>query len=97
MKLSLSHFLLLLVISLTSCSQQTKKIIEESGENNSIEKKIYHVIKDDPTIKHGSYRQYWNGDLATTGFYKMGRKDSVWKRYDSRGSVVSKKTYTENK
>ena len=97
MKLFISHLLLLLVISIPSFSQQTKKIVEESGEKYSKVKKIYYVLTDDQTIKHGPYQLYFTGKLTITGFYKMDKKDSVWQRYDTKGSVVSRKIYTENK
>ena len=97
MKLSLSPLLILLFIAIKSFSQQTKEVIEESGEKYSKVKLKYSVLNDNPTIKHGPYKFYFTGKLAISGFYKMDKKDSVWQRYDSKGSVVSKKIFTENK
>ena len=97
MKLSLTPLLILLFIAIRSFSQQTKEVTEEYGEKYSRVKVKCSVLKDNPTIKHGRYQFYFTGKLAISGFYKMDKKDSVWQRYDSKGSVVSKKIYTDNK
>jgi TonB family protein len=97
MKLSLSPLLILLFIAIKSFSQQTKEVVEKSGSKFNKEKKVYYVLKENNTVKHGPYKHYYNGNLAVTGFYKQDKKDSVWQRNDSRGSIVSKKIYTENK
>jgi TonB family protein len=97
MKLSLTPLLILLFIAIKSFSQQTKEVTEEYGEKYSRVKVKCSVLKDNSTIKHGHYQFYFTGKLAISGFYKMDKKDSVWQRYDSKGSVVSKKIYTDNK
>lgn len=97
MKLSLTPLLILLFIAFKSFSQQTKEVVEESGDKyNRVELK-YSVLKDNPSIKHGPYKFYSGGKLAISGFYKMDKKDSVWYRYNSKGAIVSKKLYADNK
>ncbi len=97
MKLSLTPLLILLFIAIKSFSQETKEVTEEYGEKYSRVKVKYSVLKDNPTIKSGPYKFYFTGKLAISGFYKMDKKDSVWQRYDSKGSVVSKKIYSDHK
>jgi len=97
MKLSLSPLLILLFIAIKSFSQQTKEVTEEYGDKYSRVKVKYSVLKDNPTIKHGPYQFYFTGKLAISGFYKMDKKDSVWQRYNYKGSVLSKKIFTDNK
>jgi len=96
MKLSLSPLLILLFIAIKSFSQQTKEVVERSGSKYNKEKKVYNVLKENKTVKHGPYQQYYNDILIVSGFYKLDKKDSLWQRNDYRGAVVSKKTYTEN-
>jgi TonB family protein len=97
MKLSLTPLLILLFIAIKSFTQETKKVTEGYGDGSSKVKEIYYVLKDDRAVKQGPYQRYFTDKLQITGFYKMGKKDSVWQRYHHRGSVVSKKMYTENR
>jgi TonB family protein len=97
MKLSLTPLLILLFIAIKSFSQETKEIVEVSGEKYSNRKTVYHVLLENILAKHGAYEEYLNDKLIVNGFYKMDKKDSVWQRYNNRGSLLSKKTYTDNK
>jgi TonB family protein len=94
MKLTVGPLLILLFIAIRSFSQETKKVVE--GTNDRV-KMIYHVLKENKQVKHGPYEQYYNGVLVISGFYKMDKKDSVWQLYNSKGTVLSRKTYAENK
>lgn len=94
MKLSLTPLLILLFIAIKSFSQETKEIVKRSGDK---EKKVYTVLKENKTIKHGLYKQYYYDNLVVSGFYKMDKKDSVWERYTSKGSVLSKRIYSDGK
>lgn len=96
MKLSLTPLLILLFIAIKSFSQETKEIVEVSGERYSKKKIVYHVLLDNILAKHGLYEEYVNDKLTISGFYKMDKKDSVWQRY-GKNSLLSKKTYTDNK
>jgi len=97
MKLSLPPLLILLFIAIRSFAQETKEVSEQSGEKYNRVKLQYSVLKDNPAIKHGPYLRYFTDRIQITGFYKMDKKDSIWERYNYRGSIVSKKIYTENK
>ena len=94
MKLSFTPLLILVFIAIKSFAQETKKVVEEPTERVKI---IYYVLKENKKVKQGPFEQYDNGVLAVTGFYKMDKKDSVWQRFSSKGIVLSKKTYTEDK
>jgi TonB family protein len=97
MKLSLAPLLVLLFIGIRSISQETKKVVERSSDlarNMTIK---YYVLKDNRNIKHGPYTYHNNGMLFISGFYKNGKKDSVWQRYNTEGKVIARKRYSENK
>jgi TonB family protein len=57
----------------------------------------YYVLKDNRDIKHGPYEYFSHGKLFTSGFYKNGKKDSVWQRYSMEGKVLAKTEYTDGK
>jgi TonB family protein len=97
MKLSLTPLLILLFIAIKSFSQETKEIVEHSGEKYSNKKIVYHVLLDNILAKHGPYEEYVNDKLVISGFYKMDKKDSIWQRYNHRDLALSKKIYIENK
>ncbi|OQP60387.1 hypothetical protein A3860_33965 [Niastella vici] len=98
MKLSLTPLLILLFIAIKSLAQETKEVNDESGDRYyGIVNLKYDALIDNPTIKHGPYKYYFNYNLATSGFYKLGKKDSVWQRFSTKGLVLSSKMYAENK
>ena len=97
MKLSIAPFLILLFIALKSISQETKKVVERTGDNFSKIEVKYYVLKDHRDIKHGPYEYFLGDRLLISGFYKAGKKDSVWQLYNSNGSVMTRKIFTENK
>jgi len=93
MKLIILPFLSL---CLGSLAQSTKKITNTSGDKYNKEKEIFYVLTTNETVKEGPYEYYWTNSLECTGFYKAGKKDSVWIRY-RRGKVASKRFYQEGK
>jgi TonB family protein len=97
MKPSLAPLLILLFIGIKSISQETKKVVERSRDLTRNMAVKYYVLKDNRDIKHGPWMYYNNDKLFISGFYKNGKKDSVWQRYNTEGKVISQKRYTENK
>lgn len=88
--------LFLFLIINDSAAQKTRYVSETSGGRFNKVTVGYHVLADDRSIKHGSYDVIRNsGGPMLEGFYKMNKKDSVWKRYDSKGQVVCEITYAE--
>lgn len=97
MKLSLAPLLILLLIGIQSISQETKKVVERPEDVTRDMVIKYYVLKDHRDIKHGPYTYYSNGKLFISGYYKNGKKDSIWQRYNTEGNVLAKKEYTDNK
>ena len=97
MKLSLAPLLVLLFIGIRSISQETKKVVERSSDLTRSMTVKYYVLKDNRDIKHGPWTYYNNGKLFISGFYKNGKKDSVWQRYNTEGKVIAQRRYAENK
>lgn len=50
-------------------------------------------MKDNPEIKHGSYKKYKNKKLIEEGFYKENKKDSTWNIYSQKGYLVASGNY----
>lgn len=96
MKLSLAPLLILLFTGIRSTSQETKKVVERSHDNISNWDIKYFVLKDHRDVKHGPFTYYNNGKLFVSGYYKNGKKDSIWHRYDAEGRIVATKRYTDN-
>jgi len=96
MKLSLTPLFILVFIAIKSFSfaQETKRVVEEPAQRVKF---IYYVLKENKKVKQGPFEQYDNDVLSVTGFFKMNKKDSVWQRFSSKGTLLSKKTYTEGK
>jgi TonB family protein len=97
MKFSLAPLLILLFIGIRSISQETKKVVKRANDNISNWKIQYYVLKDHSDTKHGPYTYYNNSKLFISGYYKNGKKDSIWRRYSTEGDIIAQKTYTDNK
>ncbi|WP_159296058.1 PsbP-related protein [Tenacibaculum maritimum] len=69
--------------------------------NKSNEKKEYYETGEIKThanikdgIEHGVYFEYHrNGELSISGIKIKGKKNGLWKRYDSKGKIISAKQY----
>lgn len=90
-------FLALLTISITAGAQKTTKIGEETGEKGAKLKTEYYVLEENIEVKHGNYQKFLNGNLVLDGYYKMNKKDSLWKNISTRSQVLSERSYAENK
>lgn len=83
---------LILIIPVSAFAQKTKKITDKHSDDS---KEIYYVLKDSAQIKHGSYERYNSGEvLVEKGFYKMGKRDSLW--YEYSWTYVSASGYYQN-
>ncbi|MBC7554438.1 MAG: energy transducer TonB [Taibaiella sp.] len=67
--------------------QQTKFIVKQNPLEYNIER--YYALKSDTNVKHGQYKMlnFFGGEPIRTGYYKMNRKDSVWKEFTTFGEV----------
>lgn len=73
--------LLILIIGLSvyTMAQELKKITRRP---DLVTTETYHVLKSDKKIKQGPYRKTIRArqcELVEEGYYKMGKKDSLWK------------------
>jgi periplasmic protein TonB len=84
MKKSILFFIIL--FSSVVFSQETIQI------KNKKTNEVYFVLKSDKKTKHGKYQKF-NSDrkIVTEGYYKNGKKDSLWIHYQSNGHDLSSK------
>ena len=48
-------------------------------------------------LKHGPATFYYRSTIMeSTGFYNMGRKDSIWDFYDDMGKFIQQINYTDS-
>jgi periplasmic protein TonB len=86
--------LLVLVVSLTSWGQQTKKITYKSESPPYNE--TYYVFKDNPEIKHGDYKKTYR-NFSAHGLFDNGKKVGVWEFTGSDGKIEQRIDFTSNK
>jgi TonB family protein len=95
-----ANFFLFLLLAIIACntlfSQDRKKVTENIGDRRSGTKEIYYVSADG-SVKDGSYELIHNGKTRKTGFYKLGKKDSVWESYNNKNVLVARKRYIDGK
>jgi periplasmic protein TonB len=60
-------------------------------------KEIYYVLKSDTTVRHGSYRIVSEGKILIQGYYNMGKRDSLWTRFNQKGKPRYRGYYSEDK
>jgi hypothetical protein len=66
-----------------SFSGNSTSLLKTIQNENPPYKEEYYVLKSDTSIKHGSYNKYaFPKQIVTSGFYKNGKKDSIWTDYN---------------
>lgn len=84
--------------------ESTKKQVKEIYHHKQVVKiipdlKQYGTYKD--TIlyrKNGPYTRYFeSGELECSGYFKDEKKDSLWKYYDNRGTVIKTERWINGK
>lgn len=69
---------------LTSFSQEVKKVTLKSKNPSVIEQ--FYVLKKSKDVKHGEYlKTNYSGDILEKGFFKNGKKDSLWVLLTNKG------------
>jgi antitoxin component YwqK of YwqJK toxin-antitoxin module len=55
----------------------------------------YYVLQTDTNTRHGAYKKFSgiDGKLLESGFYKMGKKDSLWLEFYEGGMLKSQSFY----
>lgn len=83
--------LLWLLLPVMTYAQETKKVVLKTKGGDS---QTYYVLKSAPAVRHGSYQSASSGHVILTGYYKNGKEDSVWTRYDWSGQIVWQGSYS---
>ena len=88
-------FLLFCVIPFVLFGKETRKVIVNYVYPPY--KEIFYVLKSDSAVRHGSYRLVLNGKILIDGFYKSGKKDSLWSGLNEKGKLRFRGSYKENR
>ena len=65
-------------------------------ENGSTKEQFQFYLDQDREIKHGVYRAFYqSGSPQEEGFYKEGRKDSLWSYFNERGHTTLTHSWRE--
>lgn len=96
MKYLLIILTLFISIQANSQEQKTKRIKEKISIDGLSFKLKYYVLETNFSIKHGEYKKYdVINNLAESGYYKMGIKDSIWRTFIC-GKLVGSEGYYVN-
>ena len=77
-------------------AQETVEV--KLNPRNSPDTEIFHVLKSERSTKHGPYKRISNYKkyALEEGFYKMGKKDSVWIEYSFwDGKILTRGKFTD--
>lgn len=93
------RLLSLILLCIGHCSilyaQPTEKITNESGDKWAPMRETYYVLKSDLTTRHGPYELVRKGQPVLKGYYKNGKKDSVWESYGNKNVLLARKWYAD--
>ena len=92
----MSKFLILLIADfpIVLAAKETKKIVRVPYPAFS---ETFYVLKSDTGIRHGSYQAAVSGKVIVSGFYKMGKQDSIWIRYNLKGKIRARGWFNDDK
>jgi len=92
---SLTLILLFTTVTIAVCAQATKKVTVNSGTKYTPLVETYYVLKSDESIRQGPYEfKRKGGNTYVQGFYKNGKKDSLWESfYGAQHVVVARRWY----
>lgn len=83
---------LILIYCCTSYSQKLKEVIEE--DYDLFCRNVYTVLKKEKSVKHGKYNStFVSGNPRLDGFYKFGKKDSLWIYFDPFKPIIASRGY----
>lgn len=97
------HLILLLLLTLIACnsddsgsptgpistSPDTPELGKSSYASGALLAEFQFYLDRDRPIKHGAYRAFYeSGPLQMQGFYREGRKDSIWSHFDENGRTT---------
>jgi hypothetical protein len=87
--------LLLSLIPFVLVGKETRKVTVEYFYPTY--KEIFYVLKSDSSVRHGSYSLIVNKKILIRGFYKNGKRDSIWTQQDVNGILRYKGFFSEDK
>lgn len=88
--ISIIFFFLFLFTGLEIFAQETKLVVEKDKVKGSKGREEYHVLASNNAVKHGKYKKYsYSGRLNLEGYFKGGKKDSIWTEYAYSGKILS--------
>lgn len=92
----MSKFFILLIIAipLLLTAKETKKIVRVPYPSITM---TYYVLKSDTGLRHGSYKAEYAGKVIMSGFFKMGKRDSIWTQYNVRGKIRARGWFKDDK
>ncbi len=59
-------------------------------------KEVFYALKSDPSVKHGEYLLISEGKILIQGYYKTGKKDSLWTEFTIEGKTRYKGCYKQD-
>jgi protein TonB len=87
--------LLLSLIPFILAGKETRKVTVEYFYPKC--KEIFYVLKSDSSVRHGSYCLLSNKKILIQGYYKNGKRDSIWTQYDMNGILRFKGYFSLDK
>ncbi len=80
-----------MIFFVTTQAQKVKKRTKKTANENI----IYHVLKSDKKIKHGSYivKNRFSDNLEISGEYAFGKKDGLWIEYNILSNKIRSRGY----
>ncbi|MCX6220671.1 MAG: energy transducer TonB [Bacteroidia bacterium] len=93
----MSKFFILLIIAIPFLltAKETKKIVRQRPYPAFSE--TYYVLKSDTNVRHGSYKAEVAGKVILSGFYTMGKPDSIWTQYNVKGKIRARGWFNDSK
>jgi len=91
----MSKFLILLIAAfpLFLAAKETKKIVRVPYPAVTV---TFYVLKSDTGLRHGSFKTEVAGKMIMSGFYKMGKRDSIWTQYNVKGKIRAKGWFNDD-
>lgn len=78
--------LILMLLPSLLLAQATKKMVVK--DERTPYREVYEVLKKDKKVRHGAYQKFRNPEvLVMRGYYKSGKKDSLWLQYQYDGKT----------
>ncbi len=84
-------FILALILFVGSCEEKIK--ILEKSQVEEINQLTYEIGDNKVLFTGKVIEKYENGQLLEEKFYKDGKQEGIWKKYDSEGKLIFEENY----